>query len=186
MLNILNELYETGTFASFYTNFEKQDYFHFGKIIALNENNVALQLLDTDGQDDGVMIMDVNNIFRVELNGQYYNKMRKLFSPEKIVDYDFKIEKGDDIIKSVLSHATLNKVIVSIELCESGYNNIVGFVLEINGNECKALLIDDYGEEDGYTYFSTDCISSMAYSRKEEKIIQLLYNCNTGDGSVCD
>lgn len=175
MLNILSELYETGKFASFYTNFEKQDCFHFGKIIALNENNAAIQLLDTDGQDDGVMIIDVNNIFRVELDGQYYNKMRKLFSLEEIVDYDFKIEKGDDIIKAVLSHAALNKVIVSIELCESGYNNIVGFVLEINGNECKVLLIDDYGEEDGHTYFSTDCISSIAYSRKEEKIIQLLY-----------
>lgn len=61
MLNILNKLYETGDFACLYTDFEKQDCFHFGKIIALNENNAAIQLLDTDGQDDGIIIRGKNN-----------------------------------------------------------------------------------------------------------------------------
>lgn len=174
MLKILNELYKSEKVASFYTNRMEINSFHFGLVLAVNEYEIALQLITPDGEYDGITVMDTEKIFRVETDGQYAKKMCKLCDKNALIPV-CKID-DDDILKSVLMLSAETKEIVSCELLNSGYNDVVGFVLSVDDDECKIQIIDDYGFDDGVAHIPIDNITQIAYATQSEQRIKRLYN----------
>lgn len=175
MLKILFKLCLAKEFASIYTNYQDMSKFHFGCILAVNDKEIAIKLISPDGEDDGICVMNVENVFRVETDGQYLNKMKKLCSNSVVTLCDLSID-NDNILMSVLSIAATDKQIISIELLDSGYNDIVGMVEKIEDGECMVKQIDEYGNEDGYSYISIKDITKISYCTQDEKRIMRLFN----------
>lgn len=174
MLKILFELYSSKKPASIYTDCEETSKFHFGYVLAVNEKEIALQLISPDGEDDGLTVINTENVFRVETDGQYSEKMKKLCSENAIHLYELPIN-NDDISESVLLSAVKKKQVVSIELLDSGYDDVTGFVESISDGECKIRLIDEYGCEDGYSYISVEDITKISCDTQDEKRIRRLW-----------
>lgn len=177
MLKILEELYDSREAACIYSNYEKTDSFHVGVIVALNNDIIALKLISPYGKDDGIEVFDVEDIFRVETGGKYLEKIKKLCTDNSIYEFDEKIDE-QNIIKSVLSIAYYKREIVSVELVNSGYTEIQGFVESINDDECNFKQIDDYGYENGTSYVKISNITQISYAREEEKRILKLWETN--------
>ena len=177
MLNILKDLYSTKEAVSIYTNQNDINKFHFGTVLAVNEREIAIHMISPDGEDDGIIAMDVNNIFRVEQKGQYKDKMEKLCSSNVFPAYDLEVTDGR-IIEAVILLAFKEKAVLSIELLNSGFNDIVGFVEAIDSTECKILQVDEYGRADGVSHVFTDDITNVTVLSEDEKRIQRLWELN--------
>lgn len=174
MLRILSELRCSQKMVSIYTDYQETNKFHYGVIIALNEKEVAIQMLSPDGESDGIIVMDVENVFRVEENGQYDEKMKKLCpnNPPPLLHEDL---DENEIFESLLSIALIEKSIVSIELVDSGYNDIVGFVEAIEDGRCRVKQVNEYGYEDGFSFFLIRDITKITYLSQDEKRLMKLW-----------
>lgn len=138
---------------------------------------IAIQLISVDGTDDGIIVINTNNIFKVETGGQYIEKIKKLVSFSKIPDFSDALE-DNEIYKSVLKFADDTKEIVSIELNSNGFNDVVGFVEDVSEDVCRINQIDKYGFDDGCSYVKIEDITEISYSRIEEKRLLRLWKCN--------
>lgn len=178
MITVLKKIYNSKSLASFYTNCDEPNKFQFGKIVALKKNKMAIQTFSLDGDDDGIQIINPEIVFRVEINDQYYGKMKKLMTNKVFDNYNF-LSQSDDIMLSILYYAKEHQQIVSIEQNDSGYLNIVGFINNIEDKLCCLRQIDEYGMEDGLSYIQIKTISTLSIGSSEEKRVQKLWNKNT-------
>ena len=177
MIKILNDLCASKEMACFYSNYNNTENFNVGVVLAVNEREIALQLISPDGNDDGILVTDVDDIFRVERNGLYMEKIKKLCTDFSLSDVRDQIDENK-IFESILSAASVAKEIVSLELVNSGIYDVDGFVEAVDEGGCTIKQIDEYGYEDGYSYVEIDNITQLAYSREEEKRILKLWNLN--------
>lgn len=173
MLNILYQLCFSKQPASIYTNDRETDKFHFGIVLAVNDDEIAIQLISPNGDDDGVMILGTPSVFRVETDGQYAEKMKKLYMHNPVSVFDGKIDEAN-ILQSMLLIALKNNAVLSIELLDSGLNDVVGVVDAIEAEQCKIRQIDEYGYEDGFSYVFIRDITKISYlTENEQRILRL-------------
>lgn len=177
MIKELLKLHSAKSKASIYTNTNELDKFHYGTVIAVDDKEIAIHMISPDGDDDGVSVMSVDNVFRVDVGGQYAEKMGKLYVGKTLRDYA--LPKCDDgILMSALLYALAEKEVVSIELIDSGYNDIVGIPETIDSGECSIRQFDEYGYEDGFSFISVKDITKLSFSTDAEKRIMRLWNIN--------
>ena len=74
MYSELLKAFQSNKNCSFYTD-DECDKFIYGKVIALNEDEVAIQMYNTDGTCDGVIVKTVSDFFRIEYDSKYNQKM---------------------------------------------------------------------------------------------------------------
>lgn len=174
MLKILSEMCSSGKRISIYTNMQDTNKFHYGTIVAVNAEEIAIKMISPNGNYDGVIVMSTDLVYRIEVDSKYDIKMKKL-CPK--FESDFYRENIDPIhIKeSLLSIALKAKKIVSLELIESGYNDVVGFIEEINDKYCKIKEVDEYGGEYGFSIIMIKDITKICYDSEEEAIMLKLW-----------
>ena len=177
MIKVLNDLCVSKEMACFYSNYNKPENFNVGVVLAVNDNVIALQLVSPDGNDDGIFVVNVDDIFRVERGCQYLEKIKKLCTDFSLSDIRDQIDENK-IFESILRVASVTKEIVSLELVNSGMYDVEGFVETVEEGGCTIKQIDEYGYENGYSYVEIDNITQLAYSREEEKRILKLWNIN--------
>ncbi|MGN1081566.1 MAG: hypothetical protein ACI4QV_05700 [Acutalibacteraceae bacterium] len=177
MLKILYDLCDQKKPVSIFTSSQDTGKFHFGIVLAVNNEEIAFQLISPNGEYDGIKAMNVEKIIRVETDGQYAEKMNKLCRINKCSLPNETLEEKN-IIKSALFTAFKRKEILSIELNNSGYDDIVGFVQTIEKGQCEIKQVDEYGFEDGFSYVSVCDITYISFSSEEEKRIMNLWKFN--------
>lgn len=177
MLKILYELCSERKAASIYTDDNYMNKFHFGFVLAVNEKEFAIQMITPDGEDDGIKVMRVDYVFRVNVNGQYEEKMKKLCQNNIRNSYDLLID-NNDIKKSVIQYAFRQNQLVSIELIDSGYNDVVGFIESIDNNGCSIEQVDEFGYSDGISYINLEDITQVNLATQDEKRITKLWKLN--------
>ena len=177
MIKVLNDLCVSKEMACFYSDYNKTENCDVGVVLAVNDKEIALQLITPDGNDDGILVTDVDEIFRVERNGLYMDKIKKLCSNFSLSDISGQIDENS-VFESLLKAACTTKEIVSLELVNSGKIDITGFVEAVEDGECTIKQIDAYGYEDGYTYVEISNISRIWYGSEYEKRILRLWNIN--------
>ena len=174
MFSILSNLHRQQKMASFYMNFEDMTKFFYGKIIAINESECAIYMLSPDGNYDGIVVKSIDDVIKIEIDGQYEEKMKKLMllsSKDRCEEYQL---DEDNITKSLLKYAANAQTIVSIELLHSGNNDVVGNVLAIEDTVCILRNIDAYGNEDGKTYIRLQDITQLVCASQDEVRISRL------------
>ena len=70
-----------------------------------------------DGEEDGITIMDPEKVFRVEYDGQYFQKMNKLCLA-KDLRFEKHIIDNSNILISFLNVLNKENEIVSVELIQ--------------------------------------------------------------------
>ncbi len=172
-MNILHELYLSRKNAMIYFNHEDHSSFQYGTVIAENNAEVGLHMISPNGYDDGILGLSIDRILRIDVGGQYEEKMKKLCalqSPLPEVEID-----GKNIFSSILTLSLKNKEVVSIELCGSELNDVVGIIENVIGTQYTIRLIDEYGFEDGFSYIDLQDITKIILSSENEKRILALW-----------
>lgn len=177
MLKILKELCSTKKLSSLYTDYRETNKFDFGWVLQVNDNEIAIQSLSPDGDDDGITVMNVENIFRVETDTDYCSKMIKLCSDKTLPKYNISID-SNNILDSILHFALSEHQIVSIELIDSDCDDVIGFIESVKNGECIVRQVNDYGFEDGYSYIETKDITTLSFNDKYGKRLMKLWQLN--------
>lgn len=170
MLNKLQMLCKEHKFVSLHTNPNDSSKFIFGKLMCVNNDEYALYMISPNGDYDGIVIKQINDILYMEIESQYINKMIKLYSLDLLPGQDVIFDEAN-IKVSMLNHATNTKKIVSLEINYSGCDDIVGYVKNINQTLCQIQQLDSYGKEDGYAFVEIDNITQISYDSKDEQRI---------------
>lgn len=154
------------------------DRFLYGKLLAVNDDEFALLMYTPLGMYDGIIVKELENITRIEYDGQYEQKMQKVL----LKDINLKDIIIDDsqIARSVLDLSLKQNKIVSIELLNSGIDDVVGFVDEIQENKCTIKLVDEYGYEDGYSCILISDITQVMFNGEKESLLLKLWEINQG------
>ena len=178
MLNCLNELLKKEENASIYFNSNSTDNFAFGKILSIDETNVEMYLISPDGDFDGIIVKPIDDIVRIEVGGQYSEKMAMLMKSFSHNPKKYALKKSDqnsNLFTSLLNFASENDLITSIELLNSGYDDVVGFVKSVGDQVCKIEQIDEYGFEDGSSLIRIDDITQLCCESQDERRIARLW-----------
>lgn len=173
MLDIIKK-YTQKEIVSIYTNQEEPDSFSAGIVQAVDEEMVLINHITPYGLYDGYIVKQVSKVYRIEHNGQYEQKITKLYSFRKQKHMVIDIQ-DDDVVLSVLEFARQNQLLVAIEILDSGYWDVQGVVKEID-NVIEIVQVNDYGEENGSTFINKNDISELRCDTEEEISMKLLYD----------
>ena len=173
MKNVMNAIMQENRFVSLYTDEKDSSKFIFGKIIALDDVYFAFSSISPNGDDDGIIIMQIERVYRVETQSKYEQKMLTLMKAKGIKETNDLVDT-QDVLLHYLFAAKKSGRIVSIEINESGYEDILGYIASIEDNICCINQIDLYGKCDGKSYIRLSDISQFEYGSDEEKQIELL------------
>ena len=181
MIDILKKMCEEQKNICIYSNIDSMQNFIYGKILAVNDEEVAVQMITQDGEDDGVSIFSVDDIFRIAVDGEYSRKMDFLLS-SSIASYIIAV-KNNDIMGSYLSYAKEKGLILSIELLDSGYTDITGYIESVDNDLCAIKEVDEYGCYDGISYIALSDITQITFLSEDEKRITRLFEKRKADGN---
>lgn len=177
MINILRKLCKEEKYAAIYMNLEDSSKFVYGRVLAVNEFEIAIFMISPDGDNDGILVKSVEEVIQIEVDSQYSEKMRKLMEINRPQIYQVEID-NEQIKQSILLFARQEKQVVSLEIHNSGYDNIVGFVNDIKNDLCTIEKINDYGLKDGKAYIQLNNVSQISYASQEEIRLLKLWNFN--------
>lgn len=173
MLDYLKQICKDQKYVAVYTNPQDSTKFIYGRIISVNSNYIAIYMLSPNGYFDGVIIKQISDVFRIETDSKYGDKIQKLSSLCNEKPYTYTVN-NKMMLESLLLIAQRDKQIVSIEILKSGYDDVVGFVDQLKDNSCIVKQIDEYGYEDGMSYIKlTDITQISCNSLDERKLLKL-------------
>ena len=157
---------------SVYTDVENTDTFSAGFLQAISEGFLLLSHVTPYGMYDGYLVKISNNVYRIERDGKYENILTKLYTYKQQ-----KHEKVDiienNIVRSILYLAKARGYFVTMQLLESGYENIQGKIIDV-GEVLTILQYDNYGEENGEAVINILSISELYCDTEKEQTLKLL------------
>ena len=139
-------------------------------------------MISPDGKYDGLLVKPIADIIRINKNDLYSERMKKLLDLSIIDDYLLNHKKSNDVLSFVLLMSKTNNKIVSIELNNSGTDDVVGIVNMVSDTICEIQQIDFYGHTDGIAYLKLDDISQASFDSATEQTLLKLRESNQGTG----
>ena len=177
MYKTMKRLCDESTYVAVYGNLSDTSKFIFGQFLCVNETRFAMLLVSPNGDYDGIVVDDTDDVFRIDSCGRYHDKMAKL---NNICMESLNLPHIEPpcIDSSILSFAKETQSLVSIELRDSGIVDVVGFIENVTEESCQIHGVDEYGYDDGCTFVDMSSISQIVLGSEDEQRITKLYRAN--------
>ncbi len=174
MKSRLLELKQKKPIASFYMNREEPDAMRVGYVTAVNDEHFVLMQIGRYGGFDGYLLKACNRLLRVDENGIYERKIKALQEhyQTQAAFLDF---PGANLPLELLQYALDNRLVVSVELLESGRTDIQGFAEELSDELCVFRILDDFGRDDGSTTCYLSDITEVLCNSLDEANVKALH-----------
>lgn len=148
MFELLKKLKEEKRLAAIYTDINTPDSFRVGYISAVNEEEVLLLQLGLGGGFDGYTVFLTEDVFRVETDSLYLNKIERLAKIKGTRINDI-FSEGTPM-EAVVEYARQNRRIAAFSLDEDA-DEITGYIDSVDSEKLFITQISQYGQEDGKT-----------------------------------
>lgn len=162
MEELLNELLKNRSLIAIYTNKKDTESFIVCRIIAKDDQFVLCYLYDIDGTYDGIEIKRIADIYLIEAEGDYLNK---ILAEITNVDIEIALPIEENLLFSFLRHAIISQKVVAIELVNSGIFDIVCVCLDFSGGVLRVSTISE-GTRDSIAYIRISEITKLTYDSK--------------------
>lgn len=156
--------------VSLYSNVESKDAFNVGFIVDYDSKFLLLNSISEYGKYDGILLIYIDDIFRIDIDSNYENKLLRLLNNKEITNYKFK--KIGSCIEKLFNYAKENNSIISISFFDSDYkSDVIGKVKSYNTNLVEICCYDEYGKVDGISYINISEINYASLDSLDEKMI---------------
>ena len=172
MHTMLKSLCKSNEYISLYSNYEDPSRFHFGRILAVSDDKLVFQMVAPNGRPDGIALMELSRVFRVDRLDEYCVKMEILMKNYVMPKYD--IDYSSDLLTDILAFAEREKKIISIEIDNSEIENVQGIIESFDNEICSVKMITGEGKENGAAIILTQRITMITLDREEEQLIKYL------------
>ncbi|MBQ5591140.1 MAG: hypothetical protein IIU65_05610 [Clostridia bacterium] len=171
MINVIKKYFNENAVVSIYSDSDDTAVFEVGYINTYNDYEVLLSSINKRGEYDGYILLRIEDIFHIEANGEYEEKVEKLYSikNQKHEKLEF---ANDEIAYQVLDFAKENNLIVRFEFEDECR---CGLVDEIDNNICTINSINDYGKSDGTAAIDIDKAETIAVDSDIDQDLKLLF-----------
>lgn len=175
MLQYLTNLSKSRELICLYNDRNNFAKFRFGKILFIDENDMIFYEISRDGNFDGLTLFPVDDVYRIEKDGQYNKRMNILMKSNTFPSFDLEIQ-NQDIKHSFLSYIAESKRIASVTLKQE--ETVAGFIEKVNDFMFEIHQIDYYGNDDGYATITINSVTSIAYHSSDEIMLERLWKNN--------
>lgn len=172
MYKKLEEFVNKEKLVGIYADPDDPEQYDLGFIAAMDEDDIVLASVNTDGRYDGYQLIHIKDIFQIEYGTSYIEKITKLHSMRKRKHKSVKF--GDDFVLSILKLAKKDHLIVSIST-EDDHDTNEGFVAEADEENLKLCIVNSYGKADGIMYIDVASITDICCDSGWEQRIKLVY-----------
>lgn len=174
MKEVLLSALEKKQIVSLYTNMEDMSRFTAGFVLAVSDEHVLLNSVGTTGADDGLYLLSLDLIYRIDLGGAYENKLYKLRARLKQSVRSFVSEQDMNLLESFCQYAYNNSFAVSFLLFDDDNYSVSGFINSIKDNAIGIKCLSDYGKPNGITFIKRESIMKATCDSEFERIIKYL------------
>lgn len=141
-----------------------------GWICASSDDVVMIQHISPHGMYDGYILVQSDDIYRIDVEGEYEKKMYILYTNKRQNHPNVLIE--ENIYSSLLDFCKSEHLVISVELEDS---TLTGFVTAFDDEHIALALLDDYGNSNGQTVIMNRLVISFAVDTEKEQDIKLLH-----------
>ena len=173
MYKLLYKLMKEDALVALYTNKNDYESFAVGYINQLIDDKAIILHVGVHGEFDGYSACYIDDIYKLETDSKYLEKMSKLKHWDKS-DVP-KINVKNDCFNSLIDTALENKSIIAIG-CYDSDNAITGYVINHSDGLLKILQVNEYGEEDGEVIIYNKDINKIVINDVECSEIDELYH----------
>lgn len=173
IITCITECHKKKKIVSLYCDPENPETHLTGFIDAFNDKNLIVQHISPSGFYDGFILIQTDDILRIDVDGKYERKVECLYK-HKLQSHP-ELKKQDDLLSSLFNHACENQLLLSIELQE-GF--LTGCIKDYNGELLCMKLIDRWGCSDGEAVVISSRIISIAVDTISEQDIRIVYEAN--------
>lgn len=177
-LKTLNAAKQDKKLVAVYTDKEKIDSFSVGYIVEQIEEGLLLQAKDPNGFEDGLIFLNIDDIYLIETDTKYLRNLTIVISGyaklKERKPFVFKRSKNESLIIDFLNKCLTDKILVSIKLFFG--KGITGFINEVDQETLVVSAITDEGENDGNVYFKIEEIERVYINGIDQKRIEILLN----------
>lgn len=162
--------------VSIYSNYEDRSHFVAGFVKSFSEEDVIIKHISPEGYSDGIIVIKADDIFQIEYDGKYENRIEQLF---KIFSNSSENAKNNNVescssLLDILEYSKNNRKIVTA-FGEDFMAIASGFVESIEESVLTILKINEDGVADGKIVFFEDEIRRLSCMSIDEKILYELY-----------
>jgi len=151
---------------------DKEDTCHHltGYITVCNDDEVLIAHVNTRGEYDGFVYEYADNIYRVDYDGEYENKIGILYKLKHQSHPQFETDE-ENILFSLLKFAENNGLLVS---AEDEDNSVTGFLKSFSDTQIELETVNDYGKYSGITVIDLEMVETVSVDTDYEQDIKLL------------
>lgn len=171
MIDLCKECFEEKLVGSFYWNDADPEQHLTGYVSALNEEEIVIAHISPNGFYDGFILLHLEDLFRVDIQGQYENRIARLYALRKQHHPELKPDRHS-LYFSLLNYARLNGLLISAETED---NAVSGFLRDFDWERIRLEVIDENGRPDGETVIRTETVCLICVDTDTEQNRKLLY-----------
>ncbi len=178
-LSILREAYKRNDMVAVYTDPSHPECAIVGYIDSLSAKQIAMKHVTPEGISDGYVIRRIEDVFRVDVNGEYERRLAQLYQLQNQQHEDLfpqSVTLQSDLFREGLIIAQEGNFVVAICMDETEEQmNLVGFVKKVRSQTVTLSRISVDGLDDGESTFFIDDIVRMNCNTADERNLKLLY-----------
>lgn len=175
MKDLIKFCYENQKVVSLYLDKDETCSHLTGYIYNYNDSEILVAHMNPRGEYDGFVFEYVCNIYRIDYDGEYEDKIKTLYKLKKQSHPQIEnFESG--ILPTLLNFAKNNKLLISIEMDD---NSVIGFVDRFDNNRIRIETVNDYGSYSGITVMSLGEIETLVVDTDFEQDLKLLTKLKT-------
>ena len=171
---------EANIVVSIFTDIYNKEKCSTGFIKSIDKTDILLKHLNQNGESDGYILRRIEDIYRIDIDGLYENKLKKLYY-YKNEEHDKLLLENKNIRYELLLFAEQHRKFLEISI---DYDNeqeiIVGYIKRIDTENDNFFInkVNSYGVDDGITVIHIDDIISLNYDSNDARDLSILYNCD--------
>ena len=174
--NALNNLVGKDEIVSVFCNPDDEYKSCVGYIVAVSDEYFIMKGVTFAGHADGYLLRHFDEIFRVDINCEYEQRLMYLYNKLNQSHICFDVS-GENLLAAFFMHAKNNHLVVGVGVRDYNAKSIYGFVKEIDCENQTLTFIDlnDSGKETGGScLIAFDSVKRAAASSEDEVKLQML------------
>jgi hypothetical protein len=162
-----------GKLTLIYTNTSSTEKFSAGIISGVFDEDFIMQHFTTMGQYDGYIVKKIDDVFRIETESKYVEKLEYLIQHFES-RHDPIEDKFHNGALNVINYAKEQKKVISITMFDNEDVELSGYVEKFNDELIWVNVIDLYGEDDGKCIIKLDKITFISCDTEVEIVLRIL------------
>jgi pimeloyl-CoA synthetase len=173
---VLRRKQEDGKLVCIFHGEDGSDKFDVGFVESLTASTVTLLAVSPRGDFDGRIVMNLEDLNRIETDDRYSKKIELLnhyresvFKPDDKVDISARQSAPIDHLKK----AQAENSVVCVE--DQSGNTVTGFVAEIGDDYVEIEMLSQNGDPDGRAVVHIGNMARMQVGSREQQVRSFLY-----------